>query len=191
MTSYQMVNEGYVVNYPFYPKTLHMITILCQLKNGSQISPVHISSPTVTFLPVVDTPMSDKVILEGEALVTQFALEIVLVGPQSEGKAVLSIYGNSFKAVGKTFLMKLVERMPRVCKAVIKAKGGHFEEYQIYFDLFNTFFGYYVIPYVLFHSFDVFTIILQQSSYVQTFDWYYIIHSMKKQVPLKINLFKL
>ena len=35
--------------------------------------------------------------------------------------------------------MKLVERMPRVCKAVIKAKGGYFEESKIYFDLFNTF----------------------------------------------------
>ena len=32
---------------------------------------------------------------------------------------------------GKTFLMKLVERMPRVFKAVIKAKGGYFEESQI------------------------------------------------------------
>jgi hypothetical protein len=38
--------------------------------------------------------------------------------------------------------MKLVERMPRVCKAV-KAKGGFFEESQIYLDLFNTF-GYYI-----------------------------------------------
>jgi hypothetical protein len=27
--------------------------------------------------------------------------------------------------------MKPVERMPRVCKAVIKAKGGYFEESQI------------------------------------------------------------
>ena len=36
------------------------------------------------------------------------------------------------------YLMKLVERMPRVCKGVIKAKGGYFEESQIYFDLFNT-----------------------------------------------------
>jgi hypothetical protein len=44
---------------------------------------------------------------------------------------VLSISGNSFKTVGKTFLMKLVERMPRVCKAVIKAKGGYFEECKI------------------------------------------------------------
>jgi hypothetical protein len=44
---------------------------------------------------------------------------------------VLSICGNSIKTVGKAFLMKLVERMPRVCKAVIKAKGGYFEESQI------------------------------------------------------------
>jgi transposase len=27
----------------------------------------------------------------------------------------------------------------KVCKAVIKAKGGYFEESQIYLDLFNTF----------------------------------------------------
>uniref|UniRef100_A0A4W5M1K8 Tc1-like transposase DDE domain-containing protein n=1 Tax=Hucho hucho TaxID=62062 RepID=A0A4W5M1K8_9TELE len=33
--------------------------------------------------------------------------------------------------------LKLVERMPRVCKAVIKAKGAFFEEYKIYFDLFK------------------------------------------------------
>ena len=31
------------------------------------------------------------------------------------------------------------ERMPSVCKAVIKAKGGYFEESKIYFNLFNTF----------------------------------------------------
>jgi hypothetical protein len=37
---------------------------------------------------------------------------------------VLSICGNYFKTVGKEFLMKLVEKMPRVCKAVIKAKVG-------------------------------------------------------------------
>ena len=37
--------------------------------------------------------------------------------------------------------MKLVEIMPRVCKVVIKSKGGYFEESQIEnnFDLFNTF----------------------------------------------------
>ena len=39
----------------------------------------------------------------------------------------LSVCGNSFKTVGKAFQVKLVERMP-VCKAVIKAKGGYFEE---------------------------------------------------------------
>jgi hypothetical protein len=36
-----------------------------------------------------------------------------------------------FKTVGKSFQVKLVERMPRVCKAVIKAKDG-------YLDLYNT-----------------------------------------------------
>ena len=61
--------------------------------------------------------------------------------------------------------MKLVERMSRVCKAVIKAKVGYFEESKINFDLFNTFFGYYMIPYVLFHSFDVFTIFIQSRKY--------------------------
>ena len=52
----------------------------------------------------------------------------------------LSICGNSFKTVRKAFQVKLVERMPRVGKAVTKAKGGYFEESKIYFDLFNTFF---------------------------------------------------
>jgi hypothetical protein len=44
---------------------------------------------------------------------------------------VLSICGNSFKNVGKAFQVKLVERMPNVCKAIIKAKGGYFEESQM------------------------------------------------------------
>ena len=59
--------------------------------------------------------------------------------------------------------MKLVERMSRVCKAVIKAKGGYLKnlKYKIYFDLLNTFFVYYMIPFVLFHNVDVVTIILQ------------------------------
>jgi hypothetical protein len=43
--------------------------------------------------------------------------------------------GNSFKTIGKAFLMKLVERMPRVCQAVIKTRGGYFEESKIYFYL--------------------------------------------------------
>jgi hypothetical protein len=31
----------------------------------------------------------------------------------------------------KAFQVKLVEKMPGVCKAVVKAKGGYFEESQI------------------------------------------------------------
>ena len=63
------------------------------------------------------------------------------------------------KCIPGDYLMKLVERMPRMCKAVIKANGGYLKnlKYKIYFELFNTFFGYYMIPYVSFHSFDVFT----------------------------------
>ena len=37
----------------------------------------------------------------------------------------LSICGDSFKTVGKAFQVKLVERMPRECKAINKAKGGY------------------------------------------------------------------
>jgi hypothetical protein len=36
-----------------------------------------------------------------------------------------------FKTAEKAFQVKLVERLPRVCKAVIKAKSGYFEESQI------------------------------------------------------------
>ena len=57
----------------------------------------------------------------------------------------------AFKTVGKAFQVKLVEKMPRVCKAVIKAKGSDFEKSKIYF-------GYYMIPYALFQRFDVFTL---------------------------------
>ena len=31
------------------------------------------------------------------------------------------------KCIPDDYIMKLVERMPRVCKAVIKAKGGYYE----------------------------------------------------------------
>jgi hypothetical protein len=44
---------------------------------------------------------------------------------------VLTLFGTSFKTFGKAFQVKLVERMPRVCKAVIKAKDGYFEQSQI------------------------------------------------------------
>jgi hypothetical protein len=42
------------------------------------------------------------------------------------------------KIIPGNYLMKLVERMPRVCKAVIKAKGGYFEENKIDLDFLNT-----------------------------------------------------
>ena len=51
---------------------------------------------------------------------------------RKSSQQVLSICGNSFKTIGKAFQVKLVERMPRVCKAVIKAKSGYFEESKIY-----------------------------------------------------------
>ena len=41
---------------------------------------------------------------------------------RKSSQQVLRICGNSFKTVGKAFQVKLVERMPRVCKAVIKAR---------------------------------------------------------------------
>ena len=48
--------------------------------------------------------------------------------------AIIPEAGNSNErilCIPGNYLMKLVERMPRVCKAVIKAKGGYFEESQI------------------------------------------------------------
>jgi hypothetical protein len=44
---------------------------------------------------------------------------------------VLSICGNFFKTGGKAIKVKLVEKEPRVLKAVIKAKIGYSEESQI------------------------------------------------------------
>jgi hypothetical protein len=55
---------------------------------------------------------------------------------KSEGKVANKCSAYVGTPVGKAFQVKLVERM---CKAVIKGKGGYFEESQIYFDLFNTF----------------------------------------------------
>jgi hypothetical protein len=55
---------------------------------------------------------------------------------------------NLVYACSGDYVMKLVERMPGVSKTVIKAKGGYLRnlKYKIFFDLFNTFFGYYTIP---------------------------------------------
>ena len=68
-----------------------------------------------------------------------------------------SISGNSFKIVGKAFQVKLVERLPRVCKAVIKAKGGYLNNLKskIYLDLFNTF-----LVTKLFHMFYLIVLML-------------------------------
>ena len=38
---------------------------------------------------------------------------------------------DGWKCIPGDYLMKLVERMPRVCKTVIKAKGGYFEESKV------------------------------------------------------------
>lgn len=43
---------------------------------------------------------------------------------QREGKTANESSGNSFKTAGKPFQV----RMPKVCKAVIKAKSGLFED---------------------------------------------------------------
>jgi hypothetical protein len=44
------------------------------------------------------------------------------------------------ETVGKAFQVKLIEKMLRVCKGVIKTKGGYLKnlKYKIYFDLFNA-----------------------------------------------------
>ena len=63
------------------------------------------------------------------------------VGLQREGKAANKCsahVGTPSRMFSKAFQVKLVERMPKVCRAVFKAKGGYFE-IKIYFDLFNTF----------------------------------------------------
>ena len=104
-------------------------------------------------------------------------------GELDRRKHVLSICGNAFKTVGKVFQVKLVERMPSLCKAVIKATGGYFEESEIYLDLFNTFlvttwFHMYFIVLmssILFYNVENSNIPGPwMSRCVQTFDWYCI-----------------
>ena len=53
-------------------------------------------------------------------------------------------------------------RMPRVCKDVIKAKGGYFEESKKLniFGFVYNFFHYFMIPYVLLYSVAVFTVMV-------------------------------
>jgi hypothetical protein len=50
---------------------------------------------------------------------------------KKDSRQVLSICWKSFRTFGKAFQVKQDERMPIVCKAVIKAKGGYFEDSQI------------------------------------------------------------
>jgi hypothetical protein len=58
---------------------------------------------------------------------------------------VFSICGNSFKSVGKAFQVKLVERMPRVSRAVVNAKGGYFEESHTFCLLHDSMICYLIV----------------------------------------------
>lgn len=42
------------------------------------------------------------------------------------------LFKNYYKNIPGGYLMKVTERMSRVCKAVIKAKGGYFGETKIW-----------------------------------------------------------
>jgi ribosomal protein S1 len=64
---------------------------------------------------------------------------------KKSSQQVLSICGNSFKTVGKAFQVKLVERMPIVCKVVKKVKGGYFVNLKYILICITVFFGYYMI----------------------------------------------
>jgi hypothetical protein len=59
---------------------------------------------------------------------------------RKSSQQVLSICGNSFETVGKAFQVKLAERMPIVCKAVIKQIVATLKnlKYYMYFDLFHN-----------------------------------------------------
>lgn len=51
-------------------------------------------------------------------------------GPTS-AQHLWEVLQDCWKTISGDYLMKLIERMPRECKAVIKAKGGYFEESKI------------------------------------------------------------
>ena len=51
-------------------------------------------------------------------------------GPTS-AKHLWELLQDCWKTISGDYLLKLIKRMPRVCKAVIKAKGGYFEETRI------------------------------------------------------------
>lgn len=49
----------------------------------------------------------------------------------TSAKHLWTVLNDSWKMISSETLLKLQERMPRVCAAVIKAKGGYFEESKI------------------------------------------------------------
>jgi hypothetical protein len=49
----------------------------------------------------------------------------------TSGQHIWELLQDCWKSIPGDYLMKLIERMPSVCGAVIKAKGGYFEESQI------------------------------------------------------------
>ena len=51
-------------------------------------------------------------------------------GPTS-AKHLWELLQDCWKTISGDYLLKLIKRMPRVCKAVIRAKGGYFEETRI------------------------------------------------------------
>uniref|UniRef100_A0AAY4BWC2 Tc1-like transposase DDE domain-containing protein n=1 Tax=Denticeps clupeoides TaxID=299321 RepID=A0AAY4BWC2_9TELE len=59
-------------------------------------------------------------------------------GPTS-AKHLWELLQDCWKTISGEDVLKPIERMPRVCKAVIRAKGGYFEETLICFQLFHLF----------------------------------------------------
>ena len=57
-------------------------------------------------------------------------LRVKAKGPAS-AQHLWELLQDCWKTISGDDLMKLIERMPRVCKAVIKTKGGYFEESKI------------------------------------------------------------
>ena len=74
---------------------------------------------------------------------------------RKSSQQVLSICGNSFKTVAKAFQVKLVERMPRVCKAVIKAKRAYFEKYKYLFNSFLVSTWFHICYYIVLRSSNI------------------------------------
>lgn len=59
------------------------------------------------------------------------------------------------KTISGDCTIKPIERRPRVCKEVINAKGGYFEDSSV----IHQFFLCYIIPYILLDIFHIFSFI--------------------------------